>query len=269
MHDKIKNILHHHNNLCYGQKIITYDKGLFDDCCDCCYVMTLTNSKRDFMSQLNNHKPHSIIKINYNQGYKDCSKFNVNTTNSDLIDSIRYVFMDASKNKYKSILVFEDDFILDKNLYNMNDIYEINNFIKKNNPDIYNLGPLANLCTLPITKKHHKHFMFVCAHAVIYNQKFMNHFINDYFIYIRWESYLNNFKFSKWSYYKPIIFQTFPSTLHQQHEWIRECVFFVKLIGLDKSYKNFNLVYNICIVLPYIIIILLILQLFHHNLPSK
>lgn len=259
MHDRLKNILHINNNLCYEQKIIKYDKGLFDECCDCCYVMTLNNSKRDFMSQLNNHKPHKNIKVNYNQGYKNCTKLYVYNNNSDLIDSIRCVFEDALKNNYKRILVFEDDFVLDKSLYNMNDIKEINEFVKINNPDVYNLGPLGNVCTLPVTKKHHKHLIFGCAHAVIYNEKFMINFLEDYFVYIHWEDYFNKIKFSKWSYYKPIIFQTFPSTPHQRTEWPKAFIFFVKLLGLDKSYDNFTMTYNICFILPYIIIITIII----------
>ena len=259
MYDKLKNILHTNNNLCYNQKIIKYDKGLFNDCCDCCYVMTLNNSKRDFMSRLDIHQPHSIVKINYNQGYNNCSKMNVNNSNSDLIDSNRYVFIDAMKNNYKRILVLEDDFIFDKNLYNMNDIKEINKFVRNTNPDVYNLGPLGNLCTLPITRKHHKHLIFACAHAVIYNVNFMENFLKDYFVYIRWENYLNNFKFSKWSYYKPIVFQIFPPTPHQIEEWLRINIYIVRLLQLDKSYKNFNLLYNIALILPYIVLIIIIL----------
>ena len=59
--------LHNHNKKCYTFKDFKFDSGLFDKHVDMTYVITMENSSRDFMPQLNSSKPASNVGV-YNKG---------------------------------------------------------------------------------------------------------------------------------------------------------------------------------------------------------
>ena len=101
------------NKKCYKMQKYKFKNGMFDRSCDCCYVLTMENSKRKkkYMRQLKIFHPHSLVKIQTNKGFKKCKKtLREQKTPFDILDAYYNVFLDAKKNNYDHILVFEDDF---------------------------------------------------------------------------------------------------------------------------------------------------------------
>ena len=232
------------NEKCYRTEILKFDSGLFDSCIDMAYVLTMEDSKRhdQFMIQLKEHKPSSTVTIQYNKGYRKCNKTHVTSSAYDITDALRNIFVNALENGYKRALVFEDDFFMDKNKYNQSDINSICKFVNKNNPDVYNLGTLYQLA-LPALSAHQQAMWFNCAHGVLYSKKYMKNFVRDASKgKIRHcDLYWNKFRFSKYSYKYPIVFQLFPKTDNMK-EWpmwqIAEK--WLKYWKLDKSNEHYT-----------------------------
>lgn len=238
------NNIHQNNKKCYREEVLHFDSGLFDDSVDMAYVITMENSPRisSFMNQLNTFKPASVVTIQYNQGYKKCQKYNVDSSAYDIADALRNIFVNALEKKYQRILVFEDDFFMDKTKYTDEDIQKINTFIKRKNPHVYNLGSIAHI-SYP-GRKHPKAILYGMAHAVIYNKKYMQSFIKDaYKKNIKHvDQYWNSTRFKKYSYKYPIVFQTWPETENMKdwgwtwkitNKWL-------KYWKLDKSNEHYQ-----------------------------
>ena len=120
------------------------------------YVFTMENSGRipHFTKQLEQHKPSSKVTVQYNKGFRNCTKnIKEQSTPYDITDSLRNIFVDAVNNDYDRILVFEDDFIMDKDAYKQKDIDSICKYIKKHGPDVYTLGTLIHL-SIPLPNIH-------------------------------------------------------------------------------------------------------------------
>ena len=245
---------HKHNNKCYRHHLLQFDSGLFDDCVDMAYVLTMENSKNhdSFMQQLEIHKPHSKVIVQYNKGYKNCNKnIGKQITKDDLIDAYRNVFEHALHHNYRHVLVFEEDFFMDD--YNEEDIDNINNFVSKNKFSVYNLGPLMCHSGLDIfndTKSnHYKCELSTTAHAVIYNKHYMKDFIkaaDKQKIEDQCDTFWNDSKYKVYTYYKPIAFQLFPET-ENSNNWGGSAFMRIfnrqiyKILQLDKSHRHFRL----------------------------
>lgn len=254
------------NKNCYKIKEYTFTNGMFDSSCDCCYVLTMENSKRKdkYMRQLDLFCPHSLVKIQTNEGFKKCNKIlREQTVAMDILDAYYHVFLDAKHNQYNHILVFEDDFFFDESKFDIKDIQNINNFIKNINPDIYNLGPIVHYSHSYIFDS--KHFISVLqatAHSVIYSRKYRSEFMNAYEKNKITDGadgmFFNHFKFRKFCYWKPICFQLMEKT-ESRKAWNNILVDFLLLLTkLDKSHKNYTITYHILVVAPIVIYALLI-----------
>lgn len=258
--------VHEQNKNCYRHEIIHYDKGLFDRCVDMTYIITMDNSKRiiEFMDQLEEHKPSKTVTIQFNKGFRNCNKnIKKNTPPYDLTDSLRNIFVDAIHNNYQRILVFEDDFLMDKSKYNQKDIDSINNYILKRNPDIYTFGTLLGF-GIPISD-HHRLFHTYHTHAVIYGVKYMNSFIKDasHYNIEHCDQYWNTSTFYKAGYHKPICYQLFPETENSQH-WGPVGVQFKKWMKkwkLDKTHEHYENHHKFFISLHWIILFSILLTI--------
>ena len=254
--------LHNHNKKCYTFKDFKFDSGLFDKYVDMTYVITMENSTRDYMSQLKNHKPASNVRVQYNKGFKNCNKIlKKQTTNYDLGDSLRNVFEDALSNGYKRILVFEDDFIIDKTKFKISDIDVIGDFLKTKNPNVYNLGTIFHVSLPNFTGPHNLNLYSTSSHAVIYNENYMKNYIKDYAkgkIEHTDRKYMSKFKV--YSYKYPIIFQTFPETDNMKN-WGWTWKFLKKMnehFQLDRNIDNYQKVHRLCFLIPFGIVIIFI-----------
>lgn len=261
--------INEYNKKCYKIQTYNFDNpGLFEKCVDIIYVITMENSKRldNVFNQLNKYNLHSNVKIQYNKGFKNGNKvLYKNESCYDISDALRNVFEDSIFNNYKRILVFEDDFFMDN--YSHNDINKIVNFINKKNPDVYNLGNLAHL-SWPRFNNHIKSIMFGFAHAVIYNNNYMKEYIKDFpkGKIKHCDKYWNKLKFRKYSYKKPIAYQTFPETENMKNwgwtwklsnKWL-------KYWRLNSSHENYIQHFKLFHKLPWytITILLLILSIY-------
>ena len=121
-------------------------KGLFDDCTDCCYVLCMNKPKviERVKTELDAHVPHSKMLLQINEGFKKCSKSHLlkQKTQYDISDAMCTVFKHALSNKYTSILIFEDDFIFNTK-YSMTDIENISTFIRNMKPHVTTSVPLC------------------------------------------------------------------------------------------------------------------------------
>jgi len=217
----ISDKIHQYNKNCYRTEILRFDSGLFDSCIDMTYVVTMENSDRydEFMEQLKIHKIASKVIVQYNKGYRNCKKKNVSSSAYDLTDALRNIFTNALKNNYKSVLVLEDDFFMDKTKYSSKDIDSICKFIRTKHPDVYNLGTIIHLSP-PSFSSHPLALIYGMSHSIIYSERYMKHFIKDAALgkIKHVDQYWNKYKFSKYSYKYPIIFQTWPETTNMK-DW--------------------------------------------------
>jgi len=264
-----------YNKNCYFIEEVYFKNGMFDKSVDCTYILTMTNSKRipHFMKQLHKFKPHSLIKIQYNKGFKNCKKKLLQQkTNIDLLDAVYNIFLDARAHNYNKILVFEDDFFFDETKFNSSDIKHINSFINNNTVDIYNLGPILHISNFHILNPRHMVSLWQTSiHSVIYSEKYRKKYIefysNNKIIDHADGKFFNRIEFKKFCYSKPICFQLFPDTENKQN-WkfsnsnILNSI--IKNTELDKSNKNYTKIFNLFSSLPpliYFIILLLIVCL--------
>jgi hypothetical protein len=204
------------NNQCYKFETLKYSSGKFDKCTSACYVITMENSKRrnNYLNQLKKYKPFSKVIIVHNKGYKKCKKGNkIKKVYQDLNHAYKYVFKDAIKKNYKSILVFEDDFFFAKQIDN-NDINTIYNVTtRKKNWMTFNLGPLPRFM-FPI---NHNLYIYIgqSSHGVFYSKKYMKSFIkNNSITQTPCDSFWNNYFPNNYCLKNPICFQKIVSTIN-------------------------------------------------------
>jgi hypothetical protein len=239
------------NNYAYRYEVINNEKGMFDNYVDMAYILTLENSKRrtKYMNQIEQYIPHKTITIQHNKGYKLCKKqLQKQDSINDLNDSYYHVFLNALKNNYKNIIVFEDDFFFDDiNQYIVDDI---GNFIKNNPYHVYNLGPIFHI-SIPnlLSPSHIKSYVMSSTHAVIYSRDYAYHFIKKYEIgfTLPVDIIWNDLSIIKYSYYKQVCFQLCEQTPNRDN-WIfsNYMVKIISFLKLDKyhqpGYKLLNIV---------------------------
>ena len=259
--------LHNHNKHCYRNEIISFDSGLFDDCIDMAYLITMENSKRKdaYMKQLSEHKPSSKVTVILNKGFrsKQCNK-KLKKQNSayDITDALRNVFVNALENKYKRILVCEDDFFMDRTKYTKKDIERVVKFCNKKNPHVYNLGPLLHL-SWPTLSYHIRAIISTASHAVIYNSSYMKDFITWSSLgkILHCDSFWQKSVYSKYGYYKPLCFQLCPETENMKqwgkgwqtsNRWLQNW-------NLHNSYENYQNHHKFSWSFPWISLTILIL----------
>lgn len=239
-------------------------EGLFDSSVDMAYIITMDKSDRkaQFIKEITTNKPLHTVKIVYNKGFKDNNKIlPERSSNYDLIDANRHIFMDASANNYKNILVFEDDVQFTKN-YDIHDINNINIFINNNTFDIYNIGPAGIHILYPCSWNfnHYRHLLTTTSQSIIYNRSFIDEFFKHQYPFIHIDLYHNKINFKKYSYHKQICYQLYPETENQK-KWLdgwkqilkinllahlayNFLLRLIKFLELDKTPKNIVHIYT-------------------------
>ena len=247
-------------------KEIKLDKGIFDLVADCTYVLLCCGTKppreESVYHNINILKPTRLIKLVYNSGYKNCECSN--TAQEDMGKAQLYIFEDALKNNYTRILFLEDDFLVQKKL-DRDDVYSINKFIHDQDPSVYGLGNFS-IPTLDTMFSPHQRVvgnLLGMAHAVMYNAQYMRK-VRQYYkkhdtiiMHDILTGRIDNIR--NYKYYKPLIYQTFPSTDNQRECWqsmfpstvlIRFIMWSIKLLRLDTQVQPG---YNIIYCLPYLL----------------
>lgn len=208
---------------CFEFKEIKFKFGIFDNSIDCSYIIHLESDKnrlKNIKTQLNKYKPTKKIYIYNNKGFKNCKKnLYKQLSNYDIIDSYLQIFKHANKNNYNNILVFEDDFILDR-LILQEDINNINKFCNKNKHTNFMLSlGLFSVLYFPINKNFYRSIFGFSTHNMVYSKKMRENSLNNIININRsgdWDFY-TNITFNKYFYKKPLIFQRFEETENQKN----------------------------------------------------
>lgn len=170
---------------------LNYNRGIFDDCVDITFIITMNKSlerHENIKKQLNMCKPSKKVIIVMNKGYKKYDKYDnfgkkIDITYKDLTYTYMYIFHLARK--YKNILILEDDFEYTHLIKNNSIINNINNFIIKNNPNIYYLGCIPWLINIPLSiilgGYHYESIYESCTQSLIINFKSREDLIRLYF----------------------------------------------------------------------------------------
>ena len=259
---------------CYTFKKLKYNSGIFDSSIDITYIMTMENSERiiNITNQLNKLKPTSNIILVINKGFKKCKK-NLPIQNSvkDIIHANIEIFNHAKKNNYNNILIFEDDFEFDKNLFNYTNIFNVNTICNdyKNTKFCLSLGSIP-LLIFPYNYCLYKSIASMGTHSMIYTKKSREYILsfNNLLDQIDWDIFTNLYS-NKYCYYLPLITQTFPETINQKN-WTSAyglkqiAIQAIKNNDLDKKTQpGFNNIYKIMKIINLLLIFLLLLILLY------
>ena len=167
------------NNEAYTFEHIVSETSLFDNnIINATYIIHLEGNGRyeNIKNQLEKYKTTSNIYILHNKGFKKSKKHSyINKPPLDLVDAFLTCFKHAYNNNYKNVLIFEDDFILDKLILEKKITNEINEFVCNNNETFaYHLGVLPLVISTPINN-HFRCIFTIGAHATIYSEKFIKY----------------------------------------------------------------------------------------------
>jgi hypothetical protein len=254
------------NSHAYRYEIINNKNGLFDDYIDMVYILTLEDSSRrqNYMNQINKYNIHKNIIIQHNKGYKNSKKqlYNQDTI-SDINDSFYHAFYHAKQNNYQNIIIFEDDFEFNDTI-NSNIVNNIGNFIKNNKFHIYHLGSIFHISYPTIYLGHLISVFITSAHGVIYNNKYIDYYINQYEkgMSIPNDQVWLDLKIIKYTYYKPLCFQVFGETKNRNNWKFKEIILKIfELVNLHKSHSPGYSIFNGVSYVISISIVLILIKL--------
>jgi len=256
---------------------INFRQGILDKVIDAVYVLLLEGSDRtnkvyrqvhDYQLSKNNH-------ILINQGYKKCKKdLCDNKSYYDLMDANIQAFKHAENKGYQNILVLEDDFIFDHRIRDPVVLKDLESFINHNEFTIYSLGSFNYWVTLNLKNiKHPGVRISSCAHALILSkggrETILSKFKKDTCLentimdglHDQWYNIIDK----RYSYYKPICYQTFPIT-ENYREWGGNFIGMIfRILKLDVDYyPGWDIMYLLLYViniLPYVVLLYVLLSI--------
>ena len=240
---------------CYYFKEIKFHNYLFNYI-DICYIIHLENNGRlNFvLKQLYTFKPCKKNIIVFNKGFKKCKKLLLKQqSNYDLVDANIKIMKHAQQNNYNNIMILEDDFFFDKDIKNHNK--NIDEFIykKQNEKMIYSFGIIPHL-VIPYNYNHYLMINGIASHCIILNKLLINDFLKLNFNYYHEinkyaidEIYQKSYKYNRYIYYKPLIYQLFTETDNSKN-WNKifyiNILYFYRLLNLHKKAQpGYNIFY--------------------------
>jgi len=194
------------NKDAYTFELIQNKNSLFDNnIVNATYVIHLEGNGRyeNIKNQLDKYKTTNKIFILHNKGYKKSKKQDyINKPPLDLVDAYLTIFKHSSNNGFKNILIFEDDFICDEKLLDINITNDICSFINSKENFVYYLGVLPFI-TLNEIGNHKDLILGGGSHAVIYSFEFIKNVLNyNQILILDWDSFLNTSSFKRYMYNK-------------------------------------------------------------------
>lgn len=269
------------NSHCYHFEKRVYNmEGFFDNFVDATYILTMTTSKRkeEWENQIRTYTPTKTIYIVYNQGFKKCTKnLPLQIPPLDLIDSNIQVMNHAIQNRYKNILVLEDDFIFDEEVKNPKVAQDIESVFNKNKNTkfYYSLGiiPVGIYPSL-LTDNTLRSWLSFVSHANIYPIETCIDIIKNkkYLKSINWDNFLLIYK--NYFYITPLCYQIFPETENRKYWTVNNdgkfniisyfndyCINSIhKILKLDEKYQpGFSIIYYTNIIINYLVALLIVI----------
>lgn len=152
---------------CYRMETLEFENPTFKTI-STSYLLTMEDSERrsHYMQQLQKFRPTSKVIILHNKGFKKCTKPDwVNKSSDDLFHANLYALEDHFSKHTNPVLILEDDVeFLDCFLDTSTEIEE---FLSKENVDLYSLGSIPFL-SIPKNSKHVRMYLGCISHAWIY-----------------------------------------------------------------------------------------------------
>ena len=211
------------NEHCYTLDKLKLKSGIFDEIVDVCYVIHVVGSIRlkKVLEQTYELPLCKNTQICHNKGFKKCRKdLKVQRSPQDLLNCYQYILNDALRQKYKNIIILEDDFVYEDALFNPQYQKNIINFVKKNkNEDfVFSLGGLPICQSLCISNPYITNLYLSCGtHAILYTEKAIKNIYNQMntnkVVVNDIDEYMSTTYFYKrYGHIEPLITQTFPET---------------------------------------------------------
>ena len=268
-------------NSCSSYEYINFKNGILDGIIDAVYVILLKNSHRaeNVYRQINELKLSKNNIIQINEKYKDCYvDLCEQKPHYHLYYNLVNIFKHANQNNFNNILVLEDDFIFDDQIKDKKIIMDLENFINKNDFDLYCLGNIGFI--LPTFNFKHIRLKFSgLSHSLIFPKKSRDKVINDYknnncMINPSNDPHhdiqLSYILKKKYVYYKPLCYQPLEKTENQLN-WdnklrLKIHQIYFDLIEIDKKpkigFRRLYLINYIINILFYIFILYILYKLF-------
>ena len=233
---------------CYSEKEYRFcERGWLEDCIDGAYLLTMVHSARDWHREYAKTPPFSTLHVQYNPGYKNCTKDHLYKQNSesDLVDALGNVFRTALRRQQHTILVLEDDFFFD---WTEDDARSIKDFICNHPMDIYHLGALP-VTGFPAHREHIRVIDMGLSQGVIYCEP---GYMRDYLAAMeRRTTHMSTDRFwaapryLKYHYYKPVCFQLFPETENSKHWHTTAVKWLIRKFELEHHHGGFKQLFSI------------------------
>ena len=211
-------------------------------------------------SQLEKYHLSKQVYIVFNKGYKKCDKIlKEQSSTFDLKDANLNILQHSIDHNHKTILVLEDDFILNEKINTEKQYLDEFLFENKDEAMIYYIGCLP-LVNVPIGLKHLRLYIGLTAHSCIYTEGVKEKLIENVESVNDWDIYLNSNPYLKrYRYYIPLCYQIFPATENRDN-W-KNALYFGEyitgiasiLIKLLQSDKTPEPTFTITYILSYII----------------
>ena len=137
----------------------------------------------------------------------------------------------------------EDDFDFDDRIFRPSVVRDVNAFLKKSTFDVFNFGGFGVMSVLSTSMKFPKWSLLTVVHAVVYskngrrimNQAYMENPNSKFH-----DTFHNAWRANIYSYYKPLLYQTWPLSENQVETWgkipfMKVVMKASKLLQLDKK----------------------------------
>lgn len=236
---------------CYRYDTLTFSRGIFDSFVDATVVLTMEESPRhsDMMRRLRALSPSRLVYIQYNMGYRACAKRNASSTTSDLAHANLAAF-DVCKS-FRNVLILEDDFLFDDAIFNASTLNTLRR-IATLQFDIFNLGGAGSIHMLNTGVTFPKLSYMVAAHAILYSRegrRKMAALLSGIDDRTPHDTLMTSRHFDMYTFYKPLMYQTWPETDNQQQWGSTACgrllVQGIRILGLDyRPQPGFNIIYG-------------------------
>lgn len=232
------------NQNCYSYEEILLDPYRDVEILTDVAIVLLMENPSDYvktnLEQIKKRVPTKRLILQYNKGFLRCNKSHLieQKSNYDICDAsvvaLKYAFNHL---KLINVLLLEDDAYFLKNIHF--DIRIIREFIKTNDFNVYNLGPLfyvINPFSIIFQSKHIPTWTNTACHACIYHRNFLKSF--EYFKCVEFDTYIQNVSLT-YMYYNPICLQLFRSNSSNINTWswfVRLLLKISQILGMNREY---------------------------------
>ncbi len=164
---------------CYTYEHLKFDNPIFTTIQNA-VILTMKNSSRHnrVKEEINKNPVCRNVIIQYNVGYKQCTKNYVDSSSKDLLHAVINALRKLNGNG--PILILEDDVCFTSNL--RHHAVHVDDFIKYNAVwDIYSLGSCP-LIALPSLSRHVAVHYMGATHACIFSPNMITKMLDGYFV---------------------------------------------------------------------------------------